>query len=543
MLKNRIWLIIILMSFALLGIILVQVYWIQNTITQKEQIFSYQVNEALNKVADKVETNIAASVLSNHMNTLFSDTVLSGTTDAADVYSNMLKDTVLTRVIQSARHGATYFEQTEIVSLSPLSNIEEPGRPMSERPTMILEPMEINGDLTSANSDLISQILKNIDKQIQINSQRLKKAMEQMMFEMMERGISSEQKVDTVFLKNILTHELSNRGISTDFNFGVLMNDNYFITNTSNKQDAKKLAATVHKVSLFPDDLFFNDDVLLVDFPNERNFILSSILSLLIGSIIFTAIIVIVFYYTIHILLRQKKLSEIKNDFINNMTHEFKTPLATISLAADAINNPSIIKDEHKVQHYSHIIKEENRRMNSQVEKVLQMALLGKNQISLSKDEIDIHEIIERTVENISILLEEGGFITTELLAETYEITGDEVHIMNVISNLLDNAIKYSPQKPQIKISTTNNKKGIFISVEDRGMGMSSEHIKMIFEKFYRVPSGNIHNVKGFGLGLAYVKAIVDAHNGSIDVKSQLNRGSEFRIFIPFSSAFKNLPD
>ena len=357
-----------------------------------------------------------------------------------------------------------------------------------------------------------------------------------MMFQLMQRGIEPEQTIDTVFLKNTLYHELGNKGITTDFNFGVLMDDKFFITNAGNNESIKELAATSHKVSLFPDDMFFNNDVLLVNFPHQKSFILSSIWSLLIGSLLFTSIIIGVFYYTVLVLLRQKKLSEIKNDFINNMTHEFKTPLATISLAVDAVNNPMILKDETKVKHYTHIIKEENKRMNAQVEKVLQMALLDKNEISLSTDDIDIHEIIYRAIENISLQVEEkGGKIDMELAAERYEMTGDEVHLSNVISNLLDNANKYSPENPQIKVTTESDDKGIYITIADNGIGMNSEDIKMIFEKFYRVPTGNVHNIKGFGLGLTYVKAIIDAHHGTIDVKSQLKKGSQFKLFLPLT--------
>ncbi len=537
MLKNRIWMIVILMSSALLGIILVQVYWIQNTITQKEQVFGYHVNEALNKVADKVETNIAASVLSSQMSLFFSDSTYWRTgNDSLSIYEGIVNDSMLSGAIKAARIDNGYYEKTEIAAIDPYKDAMSPIQARGEKPTMILEPLEYSGDFSSANNDLISQILKDIDRQLLINSQRIKKAMEQMMFQMVQRGIKPEQTIDTVFLKNTLHHELKNNGITTEFNFGVLMDDEFFITNTTQKEEVKELVATAHKVSLFPDDMFFNNDVLLVNFPHQKSFILSSIWSLLIGSLLFTSIIIAVFYYTVLILFRQKKLSEIKNDFINNMTHEFKTPLATISLAVDAVNNPMILKDENKIKHYTHIIKEENKRMNSQVEKVLQMALLDKNQINLSKDEIDIHDIIYRAVENISLQVEEkGGNIMTELAAENYELTGDEVHLQNVIFNLLDNANKYSPEKPEIKISTQNDSKGIYITIEDKGIGMSQDNIKMIFEKFYRVPTGNVHNIKGFGLGLTYVKAIIEAHNGTIEVKSQLKKGSQFKIYLPIT--------
>ncbi len=537
MLKNRIWLIIILMSSALLGIILVQAYWIQNTIAQKEEVFGYHVNEALNKVADKVETNIAASVLSSQMSLFFSDsTYWSAGNDSLNVYQGIINDSMVSGAIQAARMTNGYYERTEISGVNPYKDAYSPIQNRGEKPTMILEPLEYNGDFSSANNDLISQILKDIDRQLQINSQRIKKAMEQMMFQMVQRGIEPEQTIDTVFLKNTLFHELKNNGITTDFNFGVLMDNEFFITNATEKNEVKQLVASTHKVSLFPDDMFFNNDVLLVNFPHQKSYILSSIWSLLIGSLLFTSIIIAVFYYTVLILFRQKKLSEIKNDFINNMTHEFKTPLATISLAVDAVNNPLILQDQNKIKHYTHIIKEENKRMNSQVEKVLQMALLDKNQINVSNDDIDIHDIIYRAVENISIQVEEkDGRIITELAAENYEIVGDEVHLTNVISNLLDNANKYSPDIPEIKISTRSDAKGIYITIEDNGIGMSNDDMKMIFEKFYRVPTGNVHNIKGFGLGLTYVKAVIEAHNGTIEVKSQIKKGSQFKIFLPIT--------
>ncbi len=537
MFKNRIWLIVILMSSALLGIIMVQVYLIQNTITQKEQVFKYHVNEALNKVADKVETNITASVLSSQMNLFLSDSIYwsKDGTDSLSVYNGMLSDSMMATVIKSSKVNNGYYERTEIVTADPYAGVMSP-QELAERPTMILEPLEYQGDFSSANNDLIGQILKDIDRQLMINSGRIKKAMEQILFQMVQRGIRPEQTIDTLFLKNTLNHELSNHGINTDFNYGVLMDNEFFITNAAQKKDVQKLVSTPHKVSLFPDDMFFNNDVLLVDFPNQKSFILSSIWGLLLGSLLFTSIIIAVFYYTIVILVRQKKLSEIKNDFINNMTHEFKTPLATISLAVDAVNNPMILKDENKVKHYTHIIKEENKRMNSQVEKVLQMALLDKNEISLSTDDVDMHDIIYRAVENISIQVEEkGGNITTELNAENYELTGDEVHLSNVISNLLDNANKYSPENPDIHIRTESDDKGIYIIITDHGIGMSAEHLKMIFEKFYRVPTGNVHNIKGFGLGLTYVKAIIEAHHGNIEVKSQPKKGTEFKLFLPIT--------
>jgi signal transduction histidine kinase len=256
---------------------------------------------------------------------------------------------------------------------------------------------------------------------------------------------------------------------------------------------------------------------------------------MLLLSFLFTLIIIIAFAYTILIIFKQKKLSEIKSDFINNMTHEFKTPIATISLAVDSINNPKVYDNKDKVQYYTGIIKEENNRMNQQVEQVLNMSLLDKVDVTLHLEMTNVHELIQNAVEKINLQVEQkNGFILEELEASKHIILADPVHISNIIFNLLDNANKYSPEHPQIVISTKNSDKGIRIFVEDKGIGMSKETQKKIFEKFYRVPSGNLHEVRGFGLGLSYVKKLVEAHHGTISVQSELKAGSKFEIFLPF---------
>ena len=257
---------------------------------------------------------------------------------------------------------------------------------------------------------------------------------------------------------------------------------------------------------------------------------------MLAGSAAFTLTILFSFAYTIQVIFRQKKLSDIKSDFINNMTHEFKTPIATISLAADAINNPKVQSDKTKMDYFTRIIKEENKRMNSQVENVLQMAQLEKGEMNLKISDLNLHAIIQNAVDLITIQVESnGGKIEQHLNASIPLLKGDQIHLSNVIFNLLDNANKYSREIPNIVISTYNNNNGIYVTVKDSGIGMHRDTIKKIFEKFYRVPTGNLHDIKGFGLGLSYVKAIVEQHKGKISVESEFGVGSTFEIYLPYS--------
>ncbi|MBU3714610.1 MAG: HAMP domain-containing histidine kinase, partial [Ferruginibacter sp.] len=239
----------------------------------------------------------------------------------------------------------------------------------------------------------------------------------------------------------------------------------------------------------------------------------------------------------IRALLKQKKLSEIKSDFINNMTHEFKTPLATISLAVDALKNEKVLVDQEKYDYFTAVIKEENKRMNKQVETILQAALLDKNEIKLNLKKQPVHDLIQKVLNNFELLInEKQGKIKLELNASKNVIMADEVHFINLLNNLVDNALKYSKEDHlQIKISTSNSGDKLKLRIEDNGIGMTKETLSKIFEKFYRAHTGNIHNVKGFGLGLSYVKTIVDAHGGTIKAESSIGKGSAFTITFPLS--------
>lgn len=277
-----------------------------------------------------------------------------------------------------------------------------------------------------------------------------------------------------------------------------------------------------------------NLEKLIVVVPNFKKQVLESLRWVLIGAVAFMLIIIAAFYVTVKSLLNQKKLSEIKSDFINNMTHEFKTPLATISLAVDALRNEKVQADREKTNYFSSIIKEENVRMNKHVETILQAALTERQELQLTLVPLHVHEIIRDAMENYQLQLnEKKGEIILLLNAKTDVIKADEVHFSNLVSNLVDNAIKYSNDKPKIIISTHCTKKHLVMKVEDNGIGMSKETVKRVFEKFYRAHTGNLHNVKGFGLGMSYVKTVVDAHKGKIKVESTLGKGSAFTVELP----------
>lgn len=275
-------------------------------------------------------------------------------------------------------------------------------------------------------------------------------------------------------------------------------------------------------------------EVLHVFVPQSSLTIFKSLGWMIFGSILFTIIILSAFALTIRTMLGQKKLSEIKSDFINNMTHELKTPLATISLAIDAIGNERVMENKEKIRYFSGIIKEENKRMNKQVESILQSALMEKEELTLNLQPIDVHQLITHTVDNLRLQLDgKNGRVDLQLNAIQPILKADEVHFSNLIFNLLDNAIKYSKDNLEIRITTSNTRKNLVISIADNGIGMSRDTASRIFEKFYRAHTGNVHNVKGFGLGLTYVKAIVDAHKGKIRVESILGRGSRFTMEFP----------
>ena len=355
-------------------------------------------------------------------------------------------------------------------------------------------------------------------------------------------------------LDNFMRKELKvNQGIDLDYEYGIFSNksnsflirDGHFVVefgdsgSTSTIKEEDGLESTPYSMPIFEDLSVVEPGYLKLYFPKRTRYLWENLLPIVFSSVLFTMMILFCFAYTVYIIFKQKKLSEIKNDFINNMTHEFKTPIATISLATDSIGNASIISSEDKIRRFLGIIKAENKRMLDQVEKVLQMAQIDKQEISLKPVRIDVNELVSTVAGNSAIKVQaRGGVLDIKLKAKYAIIEADQTHISNIVANLIDNAEKYTKEIPHIDVETNDDKDGVIITVKDNGIGMSKESMKHIFEKFYRVHTGNLHDVKGFGLGLSYVKAIVDAHGGRVYVKSELGKGSSFTIFLPFKYKF-----
>lgn len=340
-------------------------------------------------------------------------------------------------------------------------------------------------------------------------------------------------------LAEALDTALKQNNIYLDYKYAVLTQidgKSKYILGDSKDYKPGKRTKEYRKLLLAGDDPL-KPNYLCVYFPDQSNSFFRTTSFLVIPSLLLTLIIIVIFIVTLQIILRQKKISQIKNDFINNMTHELKTPISTISLASQMLRDSSVSLSPSTIDHISGVIFDESKRLSSQVEKVLQMAVFNEGRLKLKFTHIDLNKLAETVASNFEIrVTNESGELKTDLLAENPVIRGDEVHITNVIFNLLDNAVKYSKSKPEIELSTENKNGWVIVQVKDNGIGIPKEHQTQIFERFYRVPTGNIHNVKGFGLGLSYVKRIVDVHSGKIKVDSALGKGTRFRLYFPIKN-------
>jgi len=348
--------------------------------------------------------------------------------------------------------------------------------------------------------------------------------------------VSVNENIDPAYLDYYLRDELSKRNVKVDFEYGIYdcRVENMVYTKYV-KQDGEA-EDKIPEIPALTDAPFKRDQSYFgVHFPGKTSNLISQMGIWIFSS--FVLLLVIVFFgYTLFVILKQKRLSEIQKDFINNMTHEFKTPISTISISSEVLKDPEIIKSPERLLNYASIIQNESHRLKGQVERVLQMASLEENHFGLKKEELNIHEIIKYAIDSIKLSLEEKkGAIQYGLDAEKATLKADKLHLTNIIYNLLDNAVKYSKRIPNIRLITRNERQGIVIGIEDNGIGIESSLQKKIFNKFFRVPTGNVHDVKGFGLGLNYVNMVAKAHNGEITVESKPGVGSRFSIYLPFS--------
>jgi len=382
----------------------------------------------------------------------------------------------------------------------------------------------------AGNKPLINGKSGNLDR-----ADLLREVMKDLMYT--KRPI--QERVNRFLLDTLLRKELTEKGITLPFEFAVQANaSNGMIFSTASLK-SNEWQQRAYKASLFPNETLQGNNLLFVFFPDQQKYILNDMGVMFGGSGILIVVIMACFYMAVSTILHQKKLSDIKNDFINNMTHEFKTPISTIALAADmAQENSRSVGNEvsTRMMRYLGIIREENKRLGTHVEKVLQMALLDKGHVKLKRTDANIHDLIEKVLNSQSVQIEQKeGELDLEFEAENEIISCDELHVTNILNNLVDNAIKYSPGKLHLTVKTENENNGVVVSITDQGLGMSKEQTHRIFDTFYRVPTGNVHDVKGFGLGLSYVKKMVEAHDGTVSVQSRPGHGSTFILWLPMA--------
>jgi signal transduction histidine kinase len=516
-------LLVVLMSLSLIGIIFVQSFFINNSLKNEEKNFNLSVKRALSFVSRDIEEYELRKYISM-IRPLIKQKKEPDSTTIKQLYitaeDDINDETIIHRntVLEERFKVPSMFFEIDADSI----NVSQRS---SERITEIYSRAKIDGGGAIEPKQRLVEIssLSDIDKQ----------SYEESFKELLKR-IPIYKRVTVDQVETLLTRELESEGVSLDFEFAIYDDDLATNVKTIN---FKKNPDTTVGIPVFLDN---NDETsykLYVDFPERRKYLLSSILWMILLSVIFTGVIIIAYSSAIYQLIKQRQISQIKSDFINNMTHEFKTPIATINLALDSIRNPKILGDEDKVKRYLKMIKDENKRMHAQVENVLRISKLEKNELNISKERLKLHDLIEDAVTHIELIVEDRkGYVKTHLNAAKSSVLANETHFTNVIVNILDNAVKYSDDAPKIDVYTENIGNSIILKISDQGNGMSKQVAKRVFEKFYREHTGNVHNVKGHGLGLAYVKRIVEDHQGHISVESEKGKGSTFTIRLPLIS-------
>jgi len=518
-------LLIVLMTLSLTGVIFVQAYWIKKSIEDKEEQFYQTVSQVLDNVASNIENREVNDYVEKFIALKDSVGEPSGFQISRLFFTQTDDDS---RELTKYRHSI--LKEDYNVSRSFFDNdiVDDSTMTVSNFTSFTKEEV-LKEEFGLDGKGYRNTPIKSIEKFGDMSR------FEKMTFEGFFRDIANSKpmhkRVSKEEVEILLGQEFKDRKIDIDFEYGIYSKD---LPTSVRSRKFKYDPATIHRTPIFRDSDGNTDFSLLVNFPDKKEYLVGSILGMSLLTFLFTIIILLTYTGAIYQLIRQKKISEIKTDFINNMTHEFKTPIATINLAVEAIKNPSVINDNEKVGRYLQMIRDENKRMHAQVENVLRISKLEKNQLDISKERVDVNDIIEDAITHVELIVNDrGGYIHTHLEAVNTEVLANEMHFTNVLVNVLDNAIKYSPDAPKIDVYTESTKNSVLIKVKDQGLGMSKAVLKKVFEKFYREHTGDIHNVKGHGLGLAYVKKIIDDHQGEVYAESEKGKGSTFCIKLP----------
>lgn len=515
--KHNLGIISVLVGLALVALIAIQVYWIRSSIKLKKEEFDHTVIEALKSTSYKLEKIATANKIAKKIKlrkqgvriTKPGLLATSGNDVQVRIFEELSTDSsgvITSKMSQKEFFGDSIKSQRNFLPYDLTSSSKTSEESLRE-------------ELLKAGTEVVNDLY---DELISINVYK-----------------DYKPKVDSMMLDTVLHQELKAAGVNTEFVYSIssqLANSG----SKANYKDAQKdcdSTGCYYKINLSPSNVYVTPQYLSVSFPDETSYLLNTMWAMLSVSGLVICILIMAFYYTIATISRQKKLSEIKNDFISNMTHEFKTPISTISLAAEMLNDASVSKTPEKQHRFIKMITDENKRLSILVESILQTAILDKGEFKLKISQIDLHEIINQAIQNTQLLIDQrGGSITKQLHATKSNVVADKLHLTNIIFNLIDNAVKYTKEIPNIVISTRDAENGIEITIRDNGIGISKDNLRKIFDKFFRVPTGNVHNVKGFGLGLSYVKAVVEKHNGTIHVESEIGKGSTFKILMPYKS-------
>ena len=522
---------ILSIAVAVISLIAMQFYWVRSSVTMQKEEFNRKVSDALKSVSDYLEKYEAITQLKAHEQNryLFIDDhaeekIISAGGDTTYEYLMVEKyvqeDDHLQISVTEEKNGDTISESKDVQKIkSPVLNSDQQFQigGASNVGQINFGGFFDDSDVAEkmANkSAFIGEIAKSLTK---VNFAQ-----------------SLEDRIDSALLDSLLNLALFERGIEGDYEFGVYDYNGVFRFGKPYEM-SQNLQASRFKTRLFVHDLLGKPGYLKIFFPKEKGIVFQNTWYMLGTSLLVVLAIIFIFFWTVKAIITQKKNSEIKNDFINNMTHELKTPISTISLAVEVLNDPAMSENKGLVNRYLSMINEENKRLGMLVEEVLQSAALDRNAFKLKKETLQLDQLVKEVVAKMQIKVKERKGVTTVSVDDSgyYEFDGDKVHLTNVMYNLLDNAIKYSREQPEIKIEVLNVVNQIAIKVSDNGIGISPDHQKKVFEKLYRVPTGNLHDVKGFGLGLNYVKTIVSRHGGTVDVKSILGKGSTFSIYLP----------